>query len=174
MAPQCERVGWVVSGTFLPAPPPRAEPGTNTGTRSCPRVSPAPSKQETSTPRRKRPTRLQGKGILRTRTGEDKRDLSPPAFPHIKEVTCRQLPSGCKNKRALAQAGVSAQGNPRIRLIPTAAQSVINPRTPASQAAVATAQNNAAKQLRESNRLFSREGSTSQIEQHFLLPLSCD
>lgn len=120
------------------------------------------------------PPGCRARGSCRTRAGEDKRDPSPPTFPRIKEVMCRQLPSGCKNKRALAQAGVSAQGNPRIRLIPTAAQSVINPRTPASQAAVATAQNNAAKQLRESNRLFSREGSTSQIEQHFLLPLSCD
>lgn len=46
---------------------------------------------------------------------------------------------------------------------------------PASQAAVATAQNNAAKQGRgSSSRRLSREGSSGWIEQHFLLPLNCD
>lgn len=40
-----EWAGWVVSGAF---PPPRAEPGANTGTKSRPRVSPAPSKQAPS------------------------------------------------------------------------------------------------------------------------------
>lgn len=40
-----EWAGWVVSAAF---PPPRAEPGANTGTKSRPRVSPAPSKQAPS------------------------------------------------------------------------------------------------------------------------------
>lgn len=149
-AAQRECVGWVVSRTFLPVPPPRAEPGTNTGTGARPCLSPAPSKQGMSPGAHKE--RASGSAGAAPEAGTAQRG---PCTPLGSEATL--VPPGCQPRLMGALHGSLCWGKSKDQANPEAR---VTRGLPESQAAVATAQNNAAKQARGSSRCLSREGST--------------